>query len=211
MKTISSISNAILDHKAGMKEAAEILKELDPQFSEIEQNYQEAAEMLKAAIGNSAEEYLYIKERSAYHEFLSLCWSGFLLNYSCFINPANALILNEDFDFFLQEHRLAALPEAKRASGFEETFVKSLPDSKLELLDPITDYFSYLQTVGYKLAHYWGYRLADSLLMYLVPGYVADDMITNKYRQGIRRYLSIKIEALEHSSSIYSCSASPEK
>lgn len=197
MKIIKSIADAILDHKSGMKEATEILKKLDPQFSEIELHYQEAAEILKTTIGNSAEEYLDLREQSTYHEFLSLCWSGFHLNYSCFINPINSLALNEDFEFILQEQRLSALPQAKTASQFGTGFLKSIPQDKLELLEPIIEYYSYLQTVGYKIAHYWGYEVAACLFKNLVPGYSVDSTTAGKYRQKLMSYLNFNIKELE--------------
>lgn len=131
-----------------------------------------------------------------YYELLSLCWSGFLLNYLCFANPANALILNEDFDFLLQEHRLNALPSSKKAAQFEEKLLPLIPRDQWDILEPVTEYFSYLQTVGYKLAHYYGYHLADHLLQYFLPGYVADTAVSIKYQRKIKDYLAIKVEEL---------------
>lgn len=196
MRTISFIANTILDHTRGMKEITEILKELDPQFSQIVQDFQTASEKLKSLTGTSSAEYLFIKEQSMYYELLSLCWSGFLLNYLCFANPANALILNEDFDFLLQEHRLNALPSSKKAAQFEEKLLPMIPSDQWDILEPVTEYFSYLQTVGYKLAHYYGYHLADHLLQYFLPGYVADTVVFSKYQQKIKDYLEIKVEEL---------------
>lgn len=59
MRTISFIANTILDHTRGMKEITEILKELDPQFSQIVQDFQTASEKLKSLTGTSSAEYLF--------------------------------------------------------------------------------------------------------------------------------------------------------
>lgn len=75
------------------------------------------------------------------------------------------------------------LPDAQTALLKAQAFARSVPEEKWELLDPITDYFAYLKTWGYKLAFYEGFCLADSLLPHLIPAYVPDAMLSMRLEQ----------------------------
>lgn len=61
------------------------------------------------------------------------------------------------------------LPAAQKAQAAARTFTQSLPEDKQPLLDPIIDHFAYLETYGYKLAHYAGFTLADQVIPPVEP------------------------------------------
>ena len=59
------------------------------------------------------------------------------------------------------------VPAAKKANMASYDYLEELRAShrdKLDLLDGINSFYSYLQTIGYKVAHYYGFVLADQLL-----------------------------------------------
>ena len=68
---------------------------------------------------------------------------------------------------------------------------------KLDLTEDITGFYSYLQTSGYKIAHYFGFRFADLFLPYVIPGYVDDSVNTGYYRRTLQEYLDIALDRLE--------------
>ena len=67
---------------------------------------------------------------------------------------------------------------------------------KAQSTEGITSYISYLETVGYKLAHYFGFVFADHFLEYVIPGYYRDTVTTIQYDWALRGYLKIDISKL---------------
>ena len=61
----------------------------------------------------------------------------------------------------------------------------------------ITDFFSYLETVGYKLAHYFGFVFADRFLGYVIPGYAPDTATTMQYAMMLQEYLDFNLSLLD--------------
>lgn len=60
-------------------------------------------------------------------------------------------------------------------------FAHSLPAEMSNATKPIISYYTYLQTVAYKLAHYYGFRFGDTFLSKVVPGYFSDGATTIIY------------------------------
>ena len=74
-----------------------------------------------------------------------------------------------DFEDLCQESKMHALPTALKAQSAARALTQSLPEEKQLLLDPIIDHFAYLETYGYKLAHYAGFALADQVIPPVEP------------------------------------------
>ncbi len=192
MKKINETVSKILDFSTVMEELTAAFAEMDPDFPGLAHAYSEAAQGMVDEFGEAAQTFLTTKESEYCIEVLSLCWSGFLLNYQCFQNPVHGLILDCDFEALHQEDRLRTIPALQRFSQD----AAALPAGS-ELLLPITEYYSYLQTYGYKLAHYYGFRLANGILPYLVPGYVPNEFLAWKYRSKIAWYSELKVDMLD--------------
>ena len=67
----------------------------------------------------------------------------------------------------------------------------------MDLTDGITSFYGYLETTGYKLAHYFGFRLADLFLPYVIPGYTNDSVDTMYYQSDLKKYLRIDVERVD--------------
>lgn len=192
MKKINETVSKMLDFSAVMEELTAAFTEMDPDFPDIAHAYSEAAQGLVDKFGEAAQTFLAAKESEFCIEAFSLCWSGFLLNYQCFQDPIHGLIMDCDFETLHQEDRLRTIPALQRFS--QDT--AALP-AESELLLPITEYYSYLQTYGYKLAHYYGFRLANGILPYLVPGYVPNELLAWKYKSKIAWYSELNVDMLD--------------
>lgn len=55
----------------------------------------------------------------------------------------------------------------------------------------IADYYSYLETIGFKLVHYWGFLWGNEFFPKVVPGYAADTVFTAKYMHMLEHDLGI--------------------
>lgn len=204
MKTVQSILHQMTDPKAIMAELCETLRIIDPEFFDTEVKYLAAASNLERELGNSiapsVSEFLAAKEAEFTAEIIYIGWQGFQLNIDIFNAPVNALMLRGDYEELHRERRLGTLPMAWKPREIINAFYKELRENhsdKMDLTDDITSFYSYLQTTGYKLAHYFGFRLADQFLPYVIPGYTNDSVDTMYYQSDLKKYLNIDIERVD--------------
>lgn len=204
MKTIQTILGQLTDPKTIMAEIRETLRTIDPEFFDTEVKYLAAASNLEKELGNSitpsVSEFLAAKEEKFASEIIYIGWQGFQLNMDIFHAPINAIMLRGDYEELHRERRLGTLPMAKKARDTIDAFYEMMRESyreKLDLTADITGFYRYLQTAGYKIAHYFGFRLADQFLPYVIPGYTDDSVNTGYYRRTLQEYLDVDINRLE--------------
>lgn len=204
MKTIQTILQQMTDPKAILQDLCETLRILDPNFFDTEVKYLAAVSNLEKELGSSitptVSEFLAAKEQEFVAEIIYIGWQGFQLNIDIFHAPINALILRGDYEELHRERRLGTLPMARKSRETIDAFYKVMREKyadKMDLTDDITGFYSYLQTAGYKLAHYFGFRLADQFLPYVIPGYINDSVDTMYYKNDLKKYLNIDIERLD--------------
>lgn len=204
MYSVQSVMSQLTDPGVIMENVSDTLRKIDPQFAHEEQQYICTVEALKEEIGDTvsptAAEYIAAKEQKICTELVYVAWLGFQQNLACFLNPVNSLFLKLDYEDFHQERRMHTLPRVRQAmktiDGFHATLRES-PERNKDLTDGIVSYMSYLETTGYKLAHYFGFILADKLLEHVVPGYCSDSLTTLAYARELREYLKLDLKSLE--------------
>ena len=100
---------------------------------------------------------------------------------------------NLDYDVILREHIMQTLPHRaaveKTISAFRETYKDALGEYE----DAIQSYYIYLEVVGPKLAHFWGYDFANQFLPLVEPGYVSDGAQTSIYALELHRDLGFRV------------------
>lgn len=204
MKTVQTILGQLTDPKTIMAEIRETLRTIDPEFFDTEVKYLAAASNLEKELGNSitpsVSEFLAAEEEEFVSEIIYIGWQGFQLNMDIFHAPINAIMLRGDYEELHRERRLGTLPMAEKARDTINAFYEMMRENyrdKLDLTEDITGFYSYLQTSGYKIAHYFGFRLADLFLPYVIPGYIDDSVNTGYYRRTLQEYLDIDIDRLE--------------
>lgn len=204
MKTLENVLHQMTDPKAIVHEIRETLRVIDPEFFNTEVKFLAASANLEKELGDtifpSVSEYLAAKEEEFTAEVIYIGWQGFQLNMDIFKNPINALLLQGDYEELLRERRLGTLPKAKKPREILEAFhaeMRKLPEEKWALTEDITSFYSYLETTGYKVAHYFGFRLADQFLHYIIPGYTNDTVNTLQYSRQLSDYLQIDLARME--------------
>jgi hypothetical protein len=155
-------------------------------------SYRESLQALTPVISN-VEDYILVLRQELASGLRYALWLGVQWNLDCFHNPVNKLMLDLDFEELCQESRMYTLPDAQNALSKTQAFVRSVPEEKRELLDPITDHFAYLKTWGYKLAFCEGFRLADNLLPHLVPAYEPDSILSARLEQKLYDSLGVAV------------------
>lgn len=121
-----------------------------------------------------------------------LLFSGFLglkANLDNFKNPVARNFLDVDFEVYLRGEVAHRLPEYEQAQKNREQFYSQLTSAQREIYEDVSTYTCHLETVGPKLAHYFGYLLGNELLPRIIPGYCVDSVLTFRYNAVLGKYM----------------------
>lgn len=181
---IDKLYEKLIDPKAMLAAMKETLRQIDPQYSKEEAAFFDGIEALRAGLPSdhpvSLDAYLEEEERDMAECLLHLFWKGVKQNYDCFVNPVNKMFLQMDYEDFHQESLMRHFFPAQ-FNDMGTKFAHSLPAEMSNASEPIISYYTYLQTVAYKLAHYYGFRFGDTFLSKVVPGYYPDGAMSSTY------------------------------
>lgn len=201
MLTVNKMFSAITDYEVIMKIAREILHEIDPEYPEEESRYLTGVRLFRNSLTPEEQatlnELLILEEKRMAANFLFLIWRGINQNLRCFQDHTEKGFLNLDYEDIHDESVMEGMPANEEYWRLCSDFHHSITKEQHELSAPISSYYCYLATSAYKIAHYFGFKLADSLLYYLVPGYAPDPTITVAYRSDIANYLKVDMVRLD--------------
>lgn len=208
MRTIDSVMDELTNVDKLIEDMKVTLRTIDPEFPTEETKFLKAKELFLERVGNrvtpSAEEYLKAHDLDFVSSVIYIAGQGFKLNLDIFNNPATSLfLLRGEFEDINRERMLGTVPGVRSACKTITEFcdaVNKLPPAETEeifaLTEDITSMYSYLETAGYKLAHYFGFVLADRFLPYVMPGYHCDSVNTLHYHRIVRDYLDIDLDKM---------------
>lgn len=120
---------------------------------------------------------------------------GLKANWDHFADPVARTFLEVEAETYLREATLRRLPEYAAATQRREQFCRQLTAQQQTLYEDINTYTCYWETVGAKLAHYYGYLFGNSLLPQVVPGYHPDQRLTARYSAMLEDYFGQSISA----------------
>ena len=188
MNTIENILTQLIDADILLESVYQAIADIDSNYAGELTAYYDGVQTLTQEV-SGAEEYLSAMRQELASDVRYALWQGLKWNLDCFQNPVNKLRLNMEFEELYQEARMHTFPEAQIAHQRINVFLRTLPKNKRELLDPVIDYYAYIKTYAYKLAHYAGFCMAERLLPCFVPGYVNDPTFTMRYAHQIEMTL----------------------
>ena len=191
---IDKLYEKLIDPQTMLDAMKETLRQIDPQYAGEESAFLDGIQALRKGLPSDhpvpLDAYLDEEERDMAECLLYLFWKGVKQNYDCFVNPVNKLFLKLDYEDIHQEDLMNSfLPAAFKDTG--RTFAQSLPEELKVLTEPVTSYYAYLQTVAYKLAHYYGFSFGDTFLPRVVPGYHPDHTTTIIYGSMVKEDLNL--------------------
>ena len=197
MKTLHSIMNLLTGEEIYETLIAKMCT-MSADFSEDYERYKKAFIRLKEdfapeLIPSIEEEMDAIQKQTR----SNLLFSGFLgikANLDNFIDPIARNFLDVDFETFLREDIAQALPEYEKSQQVHDRFYAHLSPTQKETYEAVTSFVNYLETVGPKLAHYYGYLLGNELLPRIVLGYRPDIVQTIQYRIRLEKFFGNRIE-----------------
>ena len=118
---------------------------------------------------------------------------GMKANFDHFIDPIGRTFLEVDAEVYLREETAKQLPDYQSAQLVKRRFFAAQVPEYQELYEDIIAYISYLETVGPKLAHYYGYTTGNQLFPHIIPGYCADTRLTSRYSHMLENYLGVSL------------------
>ena len=204
MYTVKSILTQVTDSELVFQNVMETLRTVDPSFEEEHRQYLHSVDTLMNSLrtedSTKVMGYIAAKEKAFCSEMIYIAWLGFQQNIACFRNPINTEFLKLDYETIHRENSFQSLPNILSALSAINDFdcsLRSLPDDIQNIAMGITDFFSYLETVGFKLAHYFGFAFADRFLGHIIPGYTPDSATTTQYAMMLQKYLDFNLSLLD--------------
>lgn len=188
-----------ISYKEIVTKLADVLARNSEEFHEDLAHFNETISLLEAELEQdtspSVADLVDAIHQQIGSTLLFSCCLGLKANLDHFIDPVSRTFLDVDPEIYLRENIARQLPDYLRAQRVQEQFYKALSRIQREKYDEgITTYICHLDTVGPKLAHYYGYLLGNQLFPHIITGYVSDTQLLIQYRYMLETYLGINIE-----------------
>ena len=116
---------------------------------------------------------------------------GLTANFDHFIDPIGRTFMDVDAEIYLREEVAKQLPDYQKAQHVKRRFYAVLSPAQQDLYKDVIAYISYLETVGPKWAHYYGYTTGNQLFQHIIPGYCPDTRLTAQYRNMLENYFGV--------------------
>ena len=188
-----------ISYKEIVTKLADVLARNSEEFHEDLAHFNETISLLEAELEQdtspSVADLVDAIRQQIGSTLLFSCCLGLKANLDHFIDPVSRTFLDVDPEIYLRENIARQLPDYLRAQRVQKQFYKALSRIQREKYDEgITTYICHLETVGPKLAHYYGYLLGNQLFPHVITGYVSDTQLLIQYRYMLETYLGINIE-----------------
>ncbi len=197
MNFFTALSSKIVNSETVMEWFREILKQFDPEYDQEEKIFQSKmksfCKTLNTDCSISLEKVINSEEQRIAHNIIFLMWSGFQLNMTCFYDPTKRIFLKMDYEDIHKESIMKSFSSSVQSESLLLSFALALTDTQREQSFFISEYYTYWETVAYKVSHYIGFRLGNDLLPLLVPGYVPDCTTATIYRTLLKNQLHIDL------------------
>ena len=161
MKITDTFFAQLTDPDILLESVYQAIADVDPNYTEEMEAYEKGVQALLQEVPG-AESYLEARRQEFASDIRFAMWQGFRWAMDCHRDPIYKLLAQLDFEELCQESKMHTLPAAQKAQSAARAFIQALPEGKHPLLDPVIDYFAYLETYGYKLAHHAGVELAKN-------------------------------------------------
>lgn len=174
------------------------LKKCDPEYDSEEAAFNAAVKLLQEIAGEmmgaEVKAALAGEEQTMGERLIFLFWQGVQQNLACFRDPKEKQFLELDYEDIHHEAEMNQFIPAK-PRGLTPVLIEALPRQADEPLEQITGYYSYLETVAYKLVHYKGFCFGDRFLKMVIPGYCRNEGILDLYCKRLEDDLGIELGA----------------
>lgn len=196
MMTMRTILNHLTGNE-GIESLLQTMTDSFDDFADVQQQYINVMHTLQQELGGNAvpavEEEMEAIQQQITSTLLFSGLLGFKANWDHFLDPAGKTFLDTESEVYLCEHLAYQLPKYASAQKMRAQFFLLLSPQQQEMYEAVSAYVGYLEAVGPKLAHYYGYLLGNEILPWVVPGYHIDSKLTLQYQRMLEAYLDISL------------------
>lgn len=182
-----SLTQCTITGRQLVQELKTALAQVDHNYTEEQLAYDQAAAQLS---DNTFAEALEIQFGA---KLLYVTWQGTCWNLDCYRNPVNKLRLHTDYEELHGEYHFPALPQVRATEEAIHTAIQRFTPEQQELARQLEDYYAYLETAGFKLAHLWGFQWGNAFFPKVIPGYSPDLVFTSKYIRMVSNDVGLSI------------------
>lgn len=166
-----------------------------PDFSDSRKKYLQVMDSLQRPLGENAVK----KEMEAIdRQLVAISFFSFVLglqaNYRYFTDPVGYNFLSIDPDIYLRENIAKSLPDYTTAQLARDDFYGRLDSMQQQAYQAVTEYICFFETVGPKLAHYYGFLLGNDLLQRVIPGYCPNIAFTIQYHRLLKNLIGTPLD-----------------
>lgn len=138
-------------------------------------------------------EVIELREKSIAASMLFAVHLGFHANKENFEKNTQSFLQFDEPEQYLNERIMKSMPIAvQTASKLRKEFVTMTEEQKT-IYEDLVSYFILLEDHGTKLAHFYGYLLANHWLYKMIPGYTEDQFQTQRYTKELSSYLGFNV------------------
>ncbi len=174
------------------------MSENSADFSADLERFNQSISILENELNNAAapsvEDVVAAIDRQIGFLLLFSCCLGLKANLDHFNYPIGRTFLDVDTETYLREDIAMRLPDYQNAQVVREQFYATLTTEQQGKYEDIITYICHLETIGPKLAHYYGYMLGNQLFPHIIPGYSEDLHLTFQYQNMLEEYLGVSIK-----------------
>ena len=183
---IDAMFEKLISPDAMMEVVRAELKKSDPEYDSETAAFEAAVRLLQEIAGEKLGDEVHAalagEKQTMGERFIFLFWQGVQQNFACFRDPKEKQFLELDYEDIHHEAEMNQFIPVKQR-GFTPVLIEALPRQADEPLEQIIGYYSYLETVAYKLVHYKGFCFGDRFLKMVVLGYEPNVAVVNEYRE----------------------------
>lgn len=187
-----------INYKAIVTKLVDFMAANSEEFIADQTSFNETISFLEAELGQhtspSVADLVDAIDQQICSTLLFSYYLGLKANFDHFINPLTRTFMDTDPEIYLRENIAWQLPDYRSAQHMREQFYNTLSTTQKDKYDEdIATYVCHLETIGPKLAHYYGYLLGNQLFPRVVLGYTEDTQLSFCYLQTLEKYLGFRV------------------
>ena len=140
-------------------------------------------------------EVIELREKSIAASMLFAGHLGFLANKDNFERNFRSPSQFDEPEEYLSEAVMRSMPFSIQTASKLRSVYETMTEEQKTIYEDLVSYFILLEDHGTKLAHFYGYMLANHWLYKMIPGYIEDELQTQRYTKKLSAYLGFDVSA----------------
>ena len=179
-----------------MEELKRYLSERCNDYAEAEKQYLKRLQAFEGT-GDASKtiirEAIELREKSIAASMLFAGHLGFLANKDNFEKNFRSPSQFDEPEEYLNESVMRSMPVSVQTASKLRSVYEAMTEEQKAIYEALVSYFVLLEDHGTKLAHFYGYMLANHLLYKMIPSYAEDELQTQRYTKKLSSYLGFDV------------------